>query len=112
MEYSNKCTCRASGRAVASAIAKYLDKASKVRNTCLLPKYHCSTDSAAGLSAPSFRRLARRGGVKRISSHGIWEEGRGAIRDYLLGVLHDAVAYTDHNKWWVSVYVSLSVPRH
>lgn len=54
-------------------------------------------DHTTGLSAPPFHRLARRGGVKRISG-GIWGEGRGVIRDYLLDVLHDAIAYTDHDK--------------
>ncbi|KJA15456.1 hypothetical protein HYPSUDRAFT_80497 [Hypholoma sublateritium FD-334 SS-4] len=54
-----------------------------------------SRQSIQNLSAPPFRRLARRGGVKRISSR-IYEEGRGVIRDYLFSILHDAVSYTDH----------------
>ncbi|PQE03827.1 Histone H4 protein [Rutstroemia sp. NJR-2017a BBW] len=49
----------------------------------------------ADRSNPSNRRMARRGGVKRISS-GIYEETRGVMKDYLIRVLRDICAMVDH----------------
>ncbi|RQM08770.1 hypothetical protein DH86_00002469, partial [Scytalidium sp. 3C] len=43
------------------------------------------------------RRLARRGGVKRISAT-VYEETRLCIKQYLEKILHDCVAYVDHGK--------------
>ncbi|VDI23675.1 Hypothetical predicted protein [Mytilus galloprovincialis] len=48
-------------------------------------------------SKPSIRRLARRGGVKRISGL-VYAEIRGVLRVYLQHVLHDTIVYTDHAK--------------
>ena len=44
---------------------------------------------------PAIRRLARRGGVKRIS-HNIYEETRNVLRGFLENVVRDAVVYTEH----------------
>ena len=44
-----------------------------------------------------FRRLARRGGVKRISGL-IYEETRGVLKVFLENVIRDAVTYTEHAK--------------
>merc|ERR1712224_245358 len=41
------------------------------------------------------RRLARRGGVKRISGL-ICEETRGVLKVFLENVIRDAVTYTEH----------------
>ncbi|KAK5421313.1 hypothetical protein LTR90_002802 [Exophiala xenobiotica] len=46
---------------------------------------------------PAIRRLARRGGVKRISAM-IYEETRGVLKTFLEGVIRDAVTYTEHAK--------------
>ena len=43
------------------------------------------------------RRLARRGGVKRISSL-IYEETHGVLKVFLKNVIRDAVTYTEHAK--------------
>jgi len=43
----------------------------------------------------SIRRLARRGGVKRISA-GIYGDTRAVINQFLDNVLRDAVTYTEH----------------
>ena len=43
----------------------------------------------------SIRRLARRGGVKRISS-GIYQDTRMVINSFVHQVLRDAVTYTEH----------------
>ena len=54
-------------------------------------------DPNAGITKPSIRRLARRGGVKRISGL-MYEEVRGVARQYLENVLKDAVLYTEYAK--------------
>ncbi|OHW97428.1 histone, partial [Colletotrichum incanum] len=46
---------------------------------------------------PAIRRLARRGGVKRIS-HKVYSETRDAAEKYLKLVIRNAVIYTDHAK--------------
>jgi|SRR5579862_5303095 histone H3/H4 len=50
-----------------------------------------------GITKPAIRRLARRGGVKRISGL-IYEETRGVLKVFLEGVIRDAVTYTEHAK--------------
>ena len=46
-----------------------------------------------GVTKPAIRRLARRGGVKRIDSK-IYKETRLFLYDYLRRVLEDAAIYT------------------
>src|SRR5690349_1537607 len=46
---------------------------------------------------PAIRRLARRGGVKRISGL-IYEETRGVLKVFLENVIRDAVTYCEHAK--------------
>ncbi|KAJ0083431.1 hypothetical protein Patl1_30824 [Pistacia atlantica] len=48
-----------------------------------------------GKGEPAIRRLARRGGVKRISGL-IYEETRGVLKIFLENVIRDAVTYTEH----------------
>jgi len=50
-----------------------------------------------GITKPAIRRLARRGGVKRISGL-MYEETRGVLKAFLEGVIRDAVTYTEHAK--------------
>lgn len=52
-------------------------------------------DNILGITKPSIRRLARRGGVKRISGN-IYEETRGVLKIFLENVIQDAVMYTEH----------------
>ncbi len=40
------------------------------------------------------RRLARRGGIKRINTK-VYDEARGALKDFLQTIVHDAVIYTE-----------------
>merc|ERR1712244_62175 len=54
-------------------------------------------DNIAGITKPAIRRLARRGGVKRISGL-IYEETRGVLKTFLENTLRDAVTYTEHAK--------------
>ncbi len=52
-------------------------------------------DVILGITKPAIRRLARRGGVKRISAL-IYEETRIVLRNFLESVVRDAVVYTEH----------------
>ncbi|XP_018426117.1 PREDICTED: histone H4-like [Nanorana parkeri] len=54
-------------------------------------------DNIQGITKPAIRRLARRGGVKRISGL-IYEETRGVLKVFLENVIRDAVTYTEHAK--------------
>ena len=51
--------------------------------------------SARALSKPAIRRMARRGGVKRM--HGfLYDESRIVFKEWLTKVIKDSVTYTDH----------------
>merc|ERR1719453_2732646 len=52
-------------------------------------------DNIQGITKPAIRRLARRGGVKRISGL-IYEETRDILKIFLEMVIRDAVTYTEH----------------
>ena len=52
-------------------------------------------DNILGITKPAIRRLARRGGVKRISGL-IYDETRSVLKTFLDGVVRDAVTYTEH----------------
>ena len=54
-------------------------------------------DNIQGITKPAIRRLARRGGVKRISGL-IYEETRGVLKVLIENVIRDAVTYTEHAK--------------
>ncbi|KAF8543608.1 histone-fold-containing protein [Trichophaea hybrida] len=52
-------------------------------------------DTVQGISKGDLRRLARRGGVKRISVP-VYEEMRAAMKAYLNKILRDCVCYLEH----------------
>merc|ERR1712146_201438 len=54
-------------------------------------------DTIDGVTRPAIRRLARRGGVKRLSSLS-YEAIRTVLRQFLHHLLHDVVAYAEHGK--------------
>ncbi|EJW77609.1 histone H4 [Wuchereria bancrofti] len=54
-------------------------------------------DNIQGITKPAIRRLARRGGVKRISGL-IYEETRSVLKVFLENVIRDAVTYCEHAK--------------
>lgn len=54
-------------------------------------------ETILGVTKPAIRRLARRGGVKRISSL-VYEETRTVLRGFLETVVRDSVTYTEHAK--------------
>ncbi len=56
-----------------------------------------SKEVILGITKPAIRRLARRGGVKRISGS-IYEETRNTLRTFLENVIRDTVTYTEHSR--------------
>ncbi len=52
-------------------------------------------DAISGITRPAIRRLARRGGVKRMSSL-VYDEVRGSLRSFLNKVVFDAHLYALH----------------
>lgn len=58
-------------------------------------RHHVIRDNIAGISNPAIRRLARRGGIKRVSGL-VYDETRGVLKQFLTNILRDAVAYTQH----------------
>ncbi|KAJ7938965.1 hypothetical protein B0H13DRAFT_2226289 [Mycena leptocephala] len=52
-------------------------------------------DNIQGVTKPAIRRLARRGGVKRISGI-VYQETRGALMIYLEDVIRNSVTYTEY----------------
>ncbi|KAK2485796.1 Histone H4 [Fusarium oxysporum f. sp. albedinis] len=52
-------------------------------------------DSITGVTKPAIRRLARRGGVKRISA-GIYDEVRAALKSRLEAILQMCVIYVEY----------------
>eukprot|EP01017_Pseudomicrothorax_dubius_P021159 TRINITY_DN2286_c0_g1_i1.p1 TRINITY_DN2286_c0_g1~~TRINITY_DN2286_c0_g1_i1.p1 ORF type:complete len:105 (+),score=20.91 TRINITY_DN2286_c0_g1_i1:68-382(+) len=51
--------------------------------------------SIEGITKPAIRRLARRGGVKRISAF-IYDDTRAVLKGFLENVVRDAITYTEH----------------
>jgi len=55
------------------------------------------SDNIAGITKPAIRRMARRGGVKRLSGL-IYDESRQSLRAFLEGVIKDSTLYCEHAK--------------
>ena len=58
---------------------------------------NATRDVILGITKPAIRRLARRGGVKRISAL-IYDETRMVIRSFLENVIKDAIVFTEHSR--------------
>lgn len=52
-------------------------------------------DNIQGITRPAIRRLARRGGVQRMSGH-VYDETRCVLKAFLENTVKDAVMYTEH----------------
>ena len=50
-----------------------------------------------GITKPAIRRLARRGGVKRLSGL-MYEETRTVLKTFIMNVIRDTVTFTEHAK--------------
>ena len=63
----------------------------------MTPKRHRKPlkDNIQGITKPAIRRLARRGGVKRISGL-VYEETRGVLKVFLEHVIRATLCYTEH----------------
>jgi histone H4 len=55
-------------------------------------------DNIQGITKPAVRRLARRGGVKRMQGKVLLDETRGILKVFLENVIRDTVTYTEHGK--------------
>ena len=69
--------------------AKGLGKGGTIRHRIVL------RDNIQGITKPAIRRLARRGGVKRIAGT-MYEETRGILKVFLENVIRSTVTYTEH----------------
>ena len=68
--------------------------------------------SIEGITKPAIRGLARRGGVKRISSF-VYDDTRQVLKGFLEGIVRDAVTYTEHaRRKTVTAMESVSLLRH
>ena len=54
-------------------------------------------DTIQGITKPAIRRLARRGGVKRLSGL-VYEETREVLYSFLKTVVRDAVMYLEYRR--------------
>ena len=54
-----------------------------------------TSDNIRGITKGSIRRMARRGGVKRISSL-LYKEVRDVLKSFVEDVVRDATAYTEY----------------
>ena len=54
-------------------------------------------ETIQGITKPAIRRLARRGGVKRVSGL-IYEDARKTLKSFLEKIVGNAVIYTEHAK--------------
>uniref|UniRef100_A0A914PZM7 Histone H4 n=1 Tax=Panagrolaimus davidi TaxID=227884 RepID=A0A914PZM7_9BILA len=50
-----------------------------------------------GITQPALRRLARRGGVKRINGL-VYEEMRDILKTFLCNLLNDSITYCEYSK--------------
>ena len=66
-----------------------------VMNKEMSQRSDCRGKLLLGITKPAIRRVARRGGVKRISGV-MYEETRGVLKTFLGNVVKDSVTYTEH----------------
>ena len=109
---------KVSERVVLSVTARFSVTTSRVHLTISIYRCLLLLTSTIGITKPAIRRLARRGGVKRISGL-IYEETRGVLKIFLenvspphrlvrfvysssdlfnFQVIRDSVTYTEHAK--------------
>ena len=70
---------------VPSVIARFFVTTSRVSVVSAVDQWNRWADCVLGITKPAIRRLARRGGVKRISGL-IYEETRGVLKIFLENV--------------------------
>jgi len=67
-------------------------------------------DNIQGITKPAIRRLARRGGVKRISAM-IYEETRGVLKSFLESVIRDVCCFLPFSKCCANMYAGRYLHR-
>ena len=82
---------------VVNAIKSKNAKKTYVHNYKSKKKKRTIKKQKSGISIPDIKRLARRGGVKRISIL-IYEEIKSILRSFLVKILKDTIVYTEHSK--------------
>ena len=82
---------------VVNAIKSKNAKKTDVHNYKSKKKKRSIKKLKAGISIPDIKRLARRGGVKRISIL-IYEETKSILRSFLEKILKDTIVYNEHSK--------------
>ncbi|PHH72730.1 hypothetical protein CDD80_4291 [Ophiocordyceps camponoti-rufipedis] len=97
LKQENKMPTKSSRGGPAAARALPAKRKATGGKTILNPKRHRKIvrDSIRGITRPDIRRMARRGGVKRISA-GIYDEAREALQTFLKTVLRNCVIYVEH----------------
>lgn len=70
-------------------------------------------DNILGVTAPAIRRLARRGGIKRIDCN-VYEATRDALKLFVGNVIRDAITYTEYarRKTVMKMYMLLALKKH
>lgn len=70
-------------------------------------------ENILGITKPAIRRLARRGGVKRLSGL-VYDETRSVLKVFLENIVRDAVTYTEHarRKTVTALDVVYALKRH
>ena len=58
-------------------------------------KHKSMKENIQGITKPAIRRLARRGGVKRLSGL-VYDETRNVLKSFLEHIVKDSVTYTEH----------------
>ena len=71
------------------------------------------SSSIQGITKAEIRRLARRGGVKRMSGL-LYDETRVVLKEFLEGVIRDSVVYAEYakRKTIVAMDIVHSLKRH
>ena len=87
---------------------------SKIGSSKSQPKRHRKVlrNEVHNISKADIRRLARRGGVKRISSL-VYEQVRETLKTFLTSVISDATIYTEYakRKTMTAMYVTYALKK-
>jgi len=65
-------------------------------------------DNAFGITKFDIRRLARKGGIKRMSIN-IYDEIRGCLKAFLERLIHDAIRYAENRNRYAMTLTSMDV---
>lgn len=67
------------------------------QTTDMTPKRHQGKLLKSEINRPAIRRIARRGGVKRLTT-GVYSSARGVAKDHMSDVVRKAVIIASHAK--------------